>query len=111
MLKDKDAFRNGDWSQIEPLPAWPGNWSSEGFIAYAWAGKGAGHYVVLINYAGNQGQCYLLLPFPELRERQVLLTDLMGSEIYRRDGSDLIVHGLYIDQAAWQINVFELQMI
>jgi hypothetical protein len=29
------AFRNGDWSQIDPLPAWPGNWSSEGFVSYA----------------------------------------------------------------------------
>ena len=111
VLKDKDAFQNGDWSQIEPLPAWPGNSSSEGFVAYAWAGKSAGRYVVAINYAATHGQCYLLLPFAELRERQVLLTDLMGSEIYRRDGSDLIVHGLYIDQAAWQINVFELQTI
>ena len=25
MLRDIDAFRNGDWSQIDPLPAWPGN--------------------------------------------------------------------------------------
>ena len=111
VLKDKDAFRNGDWSQIEPVPAWPGNSSSEGFVAYAWAGNDGGRYVVVINYAGNQGQCYLRLPFPELRERQVLLTDLMGSEIYRRDGGDLIVHGLYVDLAPWRINVFEIQSV
>ena len=49
------------------------------------------------------------LPFPELQERQLLLTDLMGSEVYHRDGSDLFQRGLYIDQAAWQINVFEVR--
>jgi hypothetical protein len=111
VLKDKDTFRNGDWSQIEPLPAWPGNPSSTGFVAYAWAGKNEGRYVVAINYTGTRGQCYLVLPFAELRERRVLLTDVMGSETYRRDGSDLVVRGLYIDHAPWQINLFELQTI
>src|SRR5271165_1891579 len=111
ILKDTDAFRNGDWSQIDPLPAWPGNWSSDGFVSYAWAGKNEGRYVVVINYACNQGQCYLRPPFPELEGRQLLLVDLMGSEAYYRDGGDLVHRGLYIDQAPWQINVFELQIV
>ena len=110
-LKDTDAFRNGDWSQIDPLPAWPGNFSSEGFVSYAWAGKDEVRYVAVMNYADNQGQCYLRLPFPELEERQLLLTDLMGGEVYYRDGSDLVQRGLYIDQAPWQINVFELRSV
>ena len=109
ILKDTDAFRNGDWSQIDPLPAWPGNFSSEGFVSYAWAGKDEGRYVAVMNYAENRGQCYLRLPFPELQERQLLLTDLMGAEVYHRDGSDLVLRGLYIDHAPWQINVFDIR--
>jgi glycosidase len=108
ILKNTDAFRNGDWSQIEPLPAWPGNFSSEGFVSYAWAGRDESRFVAVMNYAENRGQCYLRLPFPELQERQLLLTDLLGSEAYYRDGADLVHRGLYIDQAPWQINVFEL---
>jgi hypothetical protein len=111
MLKDTDAIRNGDWSQIVPLSAWHGNFSSEGFVSYAWAGKDEGRYVAVINYGEDRGQCYLRLPFPELQGRRVLLTDLMGSEVYHRDGSDLVVPGLYIDQAPWQVNVFELRSI
>ena len=111
ILKDIDAFRKGDWSQIDPLPAWPGNFSSEGFVAYGWAGKDERRYVAVMNYAENRGQCYLHLPFPELVGRQLLLTDLMGSEVYHRDGGDLVVRGLYIDHAPWQINVFELRSI
>ena len=111
ILKDVDAFRNGDWSQIDPLPAWHGNFSSEGFVSYAWAGKDEARYVAVMNYADNRGQCYLRLPFPELEGRQLLLTDLMGSEVYHRDGGDLVHRGLYVDQAPWQINVFELRSI
>ena len=33
----------------------------------------------------------------------------MGDEVYDRDGSDVIDRGLYIDQAPWQINVFEVK--
>ena len=36
------------------------------------------------------------------------LTDLMGSELYDRDGSDVVDNGLYIDLAPWRFNVFEL---
>ena len=35
----------------------------------------------------------------------------MGSEVYYRDGGDLVRRGLYVDQAPWQINVFELRSI
>ena len=70
ILRDTDFFRNGDWFQIDPLPAWPGNFSSEGFVSYAWAGRDEGRYVAVVNYAENRGQCYLRLPFPELIERQ-----------------------------------------
>ena len=64
---------------------------------------------MVVNYAENRGQCYLRLPFPELQERQLLLMDLMGREVYHRDGGDLVQRGLYIDQAPWQINVFEVR--
>jgi hypothetical protein len=49
------------------------------------------------------------LPFPELQEKQLLLTDLLRSEIYHRHGSDLLHRDLYIDQAPWQMNVFQVR--
>ena len=106
VLKETSAFRDGAWSRLQPQPAWPGNWTSDGFIAYAWAGS---HNVVVVNYSGRQGQCRLPLPFPEFRGKQLRLTDAMGSEVYDRDGSDLVDHGLYIDHSPWQFNVFTLQ--
>jgi len=104
-----DAFRDGAWSPIQPQLAWSDNWTADGFVAYAWAGKDGSRHVVVVNYAGNQGQCRLPLPFPEVHGRQVRLTDVMGSEVYERDGTELVDNGLYIDHAPWHFNVFELR--
>ena len=111
VLRETDAFRNGAWSQIEPWAAWPGNWTSECFVACAWVHNTGSRYVVVVNYSGNQAQCRLSLPFPELRGTQVRLKDLTGTETYLRDGSDLAANGLYIDHAPWHFNVFELETL
>jgi hypothetical protein len=39
------------------------------------------------------------------------LTDVMGTEVYDRDGSELADAGLYIDHGPWHFNVFELQAV
>ena len=111
VLRETHAFRGGDWSQIQPQPAWAGNGTFDDFVAYAWAGDREGRYLVVINYAGHQGQCRLVLPFPEFRGRRVRLADLMGTEVYDRDGNELVDHGLYIDHAPWHYDVFELGAI
>jgi glycosidase len=108
-LKQTSAFRDGAWSQIQPQPAWAGNWTADGFIAYAWTGNDTSRRIVVVNYAGNRGQCRLKLPFPELRGKQVRLTDAMGPEFYDRDGSDLVDNSLYIDHTPWHFNVFALE--
>jgi hypothetical protein len=107
----RTTFRDGRWSQIQPSPAWSGNSTSDGFVAYAWAGETDSRHMVVVNYAGNQGQCRLKLPFPEFRGKQVHLTDAMGTEVYDRDGSDMVDSGLFIDHAPWHFNVFELRAI
>jgi glycosidase len=109
LLQEIGTFRDGGWSQIEPQPAWPGNWTSDCFIAFAWTGGDGSRHVVVVNYADHQAQCRLLLPFPELRGKQVRLTDVIGTEIYDRDGSELVDPGLFIDHAPWHFNVFALR--
>ena len=47
---------------------------------------------------------------PRIARQQVRLTDLMGTEVYDRDGSELVDRGLYIDHAPWHFNVFELRV-
>jgi len=103
-------LRNGVWSQVQPRPAWDGNRASDCFIAYAWEGANSERYLVVVNYSRSQAQCRLPLPFLELRAKQVRLSDVMGTEVYERDGSEMVDPGLYIDHMPWHYNVFELRV-
>jgi len=111
VLKESDAFREGAWSLIPPQPAWAGNPTWQDFISYAWRTRDGGSRVVVINYSDHQAQCYLRLPFAELAGVQFRLVDVMGSEVYHRDGAALVNLGLYIDLESWRYNVFTLEPV
>jgi glycosidase len=106
-----DGFRDGAWSLIPPQPAWDGNPTWQDFIAYAWQAPDGGRQVVVVNYSDHQGQCHLRLPFAGLAGGQFRLVDVMGSEVYDRDGAGLVDPGLFIDLGAWRYNVFRLETV
>jgi hypothetical protein len=108
VLSKRDAFRQGAWSLIPPEPGWAGNPTWQDFIAYAWHGPDGGNYVAIVNYSDHRGQCHVRLPFKVLTGNQFRLIDVMGSEVYDRDGSGLIDPGLYIDLGPWRYNLFRL---
>jgi hypothetical protein len=64
--------------------------------------------LVTVNYAPNQGQCYVRLPFPDLGNGTWRLRDLIGDGVYDREDSDLESHGLFLDMAPWQASVFSM---
>lgn len=106
-----DVFRKGAWSPIAPQSAWDGNPTGQDFISYAWQSSNGSRCVVVVNYSHHQGQCRLRLPFDGLVGRQFQLVDVMGSEVYVRDGGELVEPGLYIDLGAWRFNVFRLDPV
>jgi hypothetical protein len=63
---------------------------------------------VAVNYNGNQGQCCVRLPYPDLAGRSVRIQDLLGPAVYDREGSDLASRGLYLDMPPWGYHVFEV---
>jgi hypothetical protein len=99
--------RGGRWQLLECAPAWAGNWTSDCFIISCWE-DGNERLLVPINYAANQSQCYVRLPFASLRGRSVRLTDLMGPARFDRDGSDLTGQGLFLDLPPWGYHVLEV---
>jgi len=104
----QSVVREGQWQLLECTPAWDGNWTADCFLAFAWHGGDGERLLVTVNYAPNQSQCYVRLPFADLAGSRWRLQDQLQDVAYDRDGSDLRSHGLYLDEPAWKASVFEL---
>jgi len=102
------SVRQGNWQLLECVPAWDGNWTWDCFLAFAWHGPDAERLLATVNYAPNQSQCYVRLPFTDLGNSQWRLQDMLGTATYNRDGNDLRARGLYLDVLPWQASVFVL---
>jgi hypothetical protein len=102
-------MRTGQWQLLECEPAWEGNWTWDCFLAFAWKGTKTERLLVTVNYAANQSQCYVRLPFPDLGDGQWRLENLTGNATFDRDGSDLQSRGLYLDMPPWQYYVFSFR--
>jgi hypothetical protein len=104
-MKDP-AFRDGIWQLLACRPAWEGNSTSDDFLAFSWTGPGERRRLVAVNYAGHPSQCYVGMPWSDIRGRAWRLVDRMGEDVYERSGDDLAARGLYLDLPAWGYHVF-----
>ena len=104
----RPVVRNGQWRLLECLPAWEGNWTWDCFLVFAWEGTDGDRLLVTVNYASNQSQCYVRLPFADLKDAEWRFQDQMGDSSYDRDGSELQSCGLYLDMYPWQASVFSM---
>ena len=95
-------------AMLECEAAWDGNWTRDGFVAFAWQGPGGERMLVAVNYADNQGQCYVRLPFADLGGKTWRLRDLLGPATYDRDGDGLETRGLFLDMKPMGYHAFEI---
>jgi hypothetical protein len=107
----RPVVREGRWQLLECVAAWDGNWTWDGFIAFAWQQPDGHRLLVVVNYAGNQGQCYVRLPFGDLCGRTWRLEDRIAGATHDRDGDRLHAQGLFLDMTAWSYHVFEMDEI
>jgi glycosidase len=105
------AVRQGRWQSLECVPAWEGNGTWDGFLACGWEGTQGQRLLVAVNYAPNQSQCYVRLPFADLGGGSWRLQDQLGDLSYDRDGNDLKARGLYLDVPPWQTHIFSLSRL
>jgi hypothetical protein len=99
---------NGEWRLLECAPAWDGNWTWDCFICFALRDTHGKTVISVVNYASNQSQCYLQIPFGDLLGKALTFRDLMSPAVYERQGSDILSRGLYLDLPPWGYNIFEL---
>ena len=107
----RPALRDGEWRLLPCGVAWDGNPSWDNYIAYSWQLGRESRLVVAVNCGAHHGQCFVRLPFGDLDGRQWRLEDLMGTDVYTRDGSDLQTWGLFLDEPPWKARVFELREV
>jgi hypothetical protein len=107
----QSVVREGQWQLLECTPAWEGNWTWDCFVAFGWQHPAGERLLVTVNYAPNQSQCYVRLPFADLSDGRWQLNDLIGDAVYKREGGDLQARGLYLDEPAWKASVFLLRGI
>ena len=102
------VVRDGTWRLLECVPAWDGNGTWDGFIAWSWEAPEGPRRLITVNYSGTRGQCYVRLPYHDLAGRAVRLVDGMSPASYDRDGGELVSRGLYLDEPAWSYHVFDM---
>ncbi|MGB4782275.1 alpha-amylase family glycosyl hydrolase, partial [Candidatus Methylomirabilis sp.] len=102
------VVRDGQWQLLDCTAAWDGNWTSDCFVAYSWIGQDGERRLVAVNYSDHQSQCYVAVPWTDLKGQVWQLRDQMGPAIYERGGGDLAAQGLYLDMPAWAYHVFDV---
>lgn len=110
-LLRQPIFREGQWQLLECSPGWDGNWTHDCFLVFAWQGPKGERVAVAVNYAANQSQCHVRLPFADLSGKTWRLQDQLAPVSYEWNGVDLTGRGLYLDMTPWQARVFTLQAI
>lgn len=106
----RPEFRNGTWRLLDCSAAWESNWTWDCFIGFAWQAAGQLPAVVVVNYAPNQSQCLVRVPFDEICGHTVQFQDLLSPIKYERSGDELFSRGLYLDLPAWGFHVFRLAL-
>jgi hypothetical protein len=59
-------------------PGWDDNWTNDCFLVFAWQGGAEERHVVAVNYAANQSQCHVRLPFANLGGKKWRLQDQLS---------------------------------
>ena len=108
LLRDP-VVRDGTWQLLECAPAWNGNWTNDCFLGFAWHNESKERMLVAVNYAANQSQCYLRLPWNDLGGRNWRLSDPLSDIVYDRDGAELQSRGLYLDLPPWGYSAFKIE--
>ena len=105
------TVRDGQWQLLECAAGWEGNWTSECFVVFAWQDSSQERLLVAVNYAANQSQCHVRLPFSDLKGHTIRFKDLMSSAAYEHKGDDLQSRGLYLDMSGWGYHVFQVSIV
>eukprot|EP01124_Arcella_intermedia_P008573 TRINITY_DN15436_c0_g1_i1.p1 TRINITY_DN15436_c0_g1~~TRINITY_DN15436_c0_g1_i1.p1 ORF type:complete len:475 (-),score=93.95 TRINITY_DN15436_c0_g1_i1:3-1403(-) len=112
------VLQNGFNFVHRTVGAWEGNPTFYNFVVFSMCYPPQIPVLVVVNYGGTQGQCYVHLkecPYYESlwqsSKGQVTFTDMMATNrvSFEREVSDLTGRGLFLDMPQWGYHIFLLQ--
>jgi glycosidase len=102
-----EVFMNGDWLLCESS-GWPDNQTFKNILAWCWK-KDDARYIIVTNFSDISSQAIVRVQWHELKDKMWRLYDVLSSESYDRNGSDMLDAGLYIDLEPWKFHFFHIQ--
>lgn len=101
----REAVRKGNWQLLHLRPAWIGSESCRHMLGQGYD-LGGEHLRIFVNWSSLRSQCYVDAELGMLHDREVVLRDQMGPKKYVRQGTELMMRGLYLDLEPWEFHVF-----
>lgn len=99
------VVHSGNWSLLDCVPAWDGNWTSDRFIAFQWTSASIDSLVVVVNHSPDQAQCYVRASFPRNSAPETILAS--ESEWNSIDVTNLSESGFSVDCGPWGFAVMK----
>jgi len=104
-------FKNGEWDLLHVKPAWNDNQTWRDFLAFWWHEKAGGSRLVVVNYAPQNGQCYVEINLDEVSGSRIEFRDMLGEASYVRDKATLRSKGMYFDLPSYGIHIFDVNPV
>lgn len=93
----RSAVGCGQAKLLPPRAAWAGNPTGQNFVLVQWQAEPDRFELIVVNLAPHRSQCFVPVEVAGLSDHNWSMKDLLGTETYKRVGSDLARHGVYLD--------------
>jgi glycosidase len=90
---------NGIW-ELCKVTGWLNNNTCDNLIPYTWQ-AGPNKNLIIVNYSNEQSQGRVLIPWAELKDIDVQLSDNLDQNVFIRSGMELKNKGLFVDLPPW----------
>jgi hypothetical protein len=98
-------FLKGAWRLCEQT-GWPDNASHLNLVSWCWE-QGNLRCLIVVNLSDTASQCFVRIPWDDLKGRIWRLKDAFTSALYERDGDAMCGQGIYVDLPAWGFHLLE----
>jgi hypothetical protein len=105
----RDVVRKGEWRLPACRPAWIGNDTHRFVLAQAYDLDNE-HLRIFVNWSNQRSQCWSDIHLSGLLDHEVVLRDLLGPKKFVRQGTELMMRGLYLDLDPWEVHVFACEV-